>query len=154
MTSHCSKLIKSAATIRARSMLYQELSTAELDSFIIYTSSIKMRVSCFSKVTFTLCNTHRVSDIHADRQDKHNTHTHTHTHTHTTHMYTATNRIKETCVDRQTDIHTHVCRQTHTERDTHTQTHDQKVDRHGHTHTRAHDRHIQYIWLLTVACFV
>ena len=48
MTAHCSKLIKSAATIRARSMLYQELSTSELDSFIIYTSSIKMRVSSSS----------------------------------------------------------------------------------------------------------
>ena len=45
VTSHCSKLLKSAPTIRARSLLYQESTTAELDSFIVYTSAIKMRVS-------------------------------------------------------------------------------------------------------------
>ena len=63
VTAHCSKLIRSSSTIRARSMLYQELSTAELDSFIIYTSSIKMRVSCF-KILFTMY-THRYTDTQA-----------------------------------------------------------------------------------------
>ena len=45
VSSYCSKLLKTAPTIRARSLLYQESTTAELDSFIMYASAIKMRVS-------------------------------------------------------------------------------------------------------------